>query len=92
MGRTQKTTIINESGLYSLIFGSRLESASRFKRWVTSEVLPALRKTGQYQMKPLSLPYVSSAAELPVGSQVTVLVLGNASNAIVLGDGTLSNL
>lgn len=54
LGRVQKTTVINESGLYSLIFGSRLESASRFKRWVTSEVLPALRKTGHYQMKPLS--------------------------------------
>lgn len=51
---TQELTIINESGLYSLIFGSRLENASRFKHWVTSEVLPALRKTGQYQMKPLS--------------------------------------
>lgn len=50
----QELTIINESGLYSLIFGSRLESASRFKHWVTSEVLPTLRKTGQYQMKPLS--------------------------------------
>lgn len=39
-------TIINESGLYSLIFGSKLEKAKRFKHWVTSEVLPALRKTG----------------------------------------------
>ena len=47
-------TIINESGLYSLIFGSKLESAQKFKRWVTSEVLPALRKTGQYQVKELS--------------------------------------
>lgn len=43
-------TVINESGLYSLIFGSKLESAQKFKRWVTSEVLPALRKTGQYQV------------------------------------------
>lgn len=41
-------TIINESGLYSLILSSKLESAKRFKRWVTSEVLPALRKTGGY--------------------------------------------
>lgn len=41
-------TIINESGLYALIFGSKLESARRFKRWVTSEVLPAIRKTGAY--------------------------------------------
>lgn len=47
-------TIINESGLYSLIFGSKLESAQKFKRWVTSEVLPTLRKTGQYQVKELS--------------------------------------
>ena len=39
---------INESGLYSLIFGSKLESAKVFKRWVTSEVLPSIRKTGRY--------------------------------------------
>ena len=44
-------TIINESGLYALIFGSKLESAKRFKHWVTSEVLPAIRKTGGYQMQ-----------------------------------------
>ncbi len=49
LGRTQYPTWINESGLYSLIFGSRLESAKRFKRWVTSEVLPAIRKTGSYR-------------------------------------------
>jgi anti-repressor protein len=46
--------IINESGLYSLILSSKLPSAKKFKRWVTSEVLPALRKTGQYQVKELS--------------------------------------
>ena len=46
-------TVINESGLYALIFGSKLESAKRFKHWVTSEVLPAIRKTGSYQ-KPMS--------------------------------------
>ncbi|EJD81247.1 phage repressor protein [Staphylococcus epidermidis] len=50
LGGTQKMTIINESGLYSLIFSSKLESAKRFKRWVTSEVLPTLRKTGTYQI------------------------------------------
>lgn len=43
-----KTTLINESGLYSLIFSSKLESAKRFKRWVTAEVLPAIRKHGIY--------------------------------------------
>lgn len=46
----QKMTIINESGLYSLIFGSKLESATRFKRWVTKEVLPSIRKTGGYKV------------------------------------------
>lgn len=50
-GGTQNMTIINESGLYALIFGSKLESAKRFKHWVTSEVLPAIRKTGGYQMQ-----------------------------------------
>lgn len=50
----QKVTIINESGLYSLIFGSKLESATRFKRWVTKEVLPSIRKTGGYQ-KPATI-------------------------------------
>ena len=47
-GGEQAVTIINESGLYSLVLGSKLESARRFKRWVTSEVLPAIRKTGGY--------------------------------------------
>lgn len=54
LGRRQETTFINESGLYSLILSSKLPSAKKFKRWVTSEVLPALRKTGQYQVKELS--------------------------------------
>lgn len=48
-GQNRQMYIINESGLYALIFGSKLESAQRFKRWVTSEVLPAIRKTGGYQ-------------------------------------------
>lgn len=52
IGRNQNTTIINESGLYSLILGSKLPKAKEFKRWVTSEVLPALRKTGSYGKKP----------------------------------------
>lgn len=51
MGRKQYPTWISESGLYALIFGSKLESAKRFKHWVTSEVLPTIRKTGGYQMK-----------------------------------------
>lgn len=48
IGRNQKTTVINESGLYSLILSSKMPNAKRFKRWVTSEVLPAIRKHGAY--------------------------------------------
>ena len=47
-GKKRITTFINESGLYSLILSSKLESAKRFKRWVTGEVLPAIRKQGGY--------------------------------------------
>lgn len=50
LGGNQQITVINESGLYSLIFASKLPSAKRFKRWVTSEVLPMLRKTGKYSI------------------------------------------
>lgn len=49
----QNMTIINESDLYALIFGSKLESAKRFKHWVTSEVLPAIRKHGAYAVDEL---------------------------------------
>ncbi len=58
MGRVQNTLVVNESGLYSLIFNSKLESAKKFKKWVTSEVLPSIRKTGQYGQKrlPMTIP------------------------------------
>ena len=49
-GQKRNMILINESGLYSLIFSSKLPMAIKFKRWVTSEVLPAIRKTGQYQV------------------------------------------
>ncbi|KWX81846.1 antirepressor [Streptococcus pneumoniae] len=48
IGRMQKTSIINESGLYSLILSSKLPQAKDFKRWVTTEVLPSIRKNGGY--------------------------------------------
>ena len=50
-GRTQQTIVINESGLYSLILSSKLPNAKKFKRWVTREVLPSIRKTGSYSSK-----------------------------------------
>ena len=49
-GGIQKTTIINESGLYSLILSSKLPAAKEFKRWITSEVIPSIRKNGGYIM------------------------------------------
>lgn len=64
-GQRREVTVINESGLYALIFGSKLESAKRFKRWVTSEVLPAIRKTGSYQ-KPMT-----------IAEQIQLLAQGN---------------
>ena len=50
LGGVQELTVINESGLYSLILSSKLPAAKKFKRWVTSEVLPAIRKTGSYHI------------------------------------------
>lgn len=52
-GMNMKSTVINESGLYNAIFGSKLESAKRFKHWVTSEVLPSIRKHGVYAVDEL---------------------------------------
>lgn len=54
-GQSREMTVINESGVYSLIFGSKLPSAKQFKRWVKAEVLPSIRKTGGYQAAPMTL-------------------------------------
>lgn len=64
-GQRREVTVINESGLYALIFGSKLDSAKRFKHWVTAEVLPSIRKTGSYQ-KPMT-----------VAEQIQLLAQGN---------------
>lgn len=63
-------TVINESGLYALIFGSKLESAKRFKHWVTSDVLPSIRKTGNYQ------------AQTPQGKELLALAVLEAQKTI----------
>ena len=62
-GRTQTTTVINESGLYQLIFKSRKAEAKQFKRWVTSKVLPTLRKTGSYSLSQKGLKPQYSAVD-----------------------------
>ena len=72
LGRKQLTNHVNESGLYALIFGSRKQSAKLFKRWVTSEVLPAIRKNGQYvanaptqQRVPATFPFKTQWYDCP---------------------------
>jgi prophage antirepressor-like protein len=67
-GQRRDVAVINESGVYALIFGSKLESAKRFKHWVTAEVLPSIRKTGSYQ-KPMS-----------IAEQIQLLALGNQNH------------
>ena len=63
LGRKQRTIIINESGLYALVLSSKLEQARVFKRWVTSEVLPAIRRTGRYELLPQEVKLLASQAD-----------------------------
>lgn len=63
-------TIINESGLYSLILSSKLPSAKEFKHWITSEVLPQIRKTGKYAPKPLSREELLAKAVLEADTMI----------------------
>lgn len=80
LGGVQEMTVINESGLYSLVLSSKLPSAKKFKRWVTSEVLPALRKTGQYQVKELS------------GSELMAKALIEAQNVLAAKDKVIEEM
>lgn len=68
-GQKRNVTIINESGLYALILSSKLQNAKKFKRWVTAEVLPAIRKTGTY------------TAPLTTEQQIQILAQGNVNLA-----------
>ena len=70
--------IINESGVYSLVIGSKLESAKRFKRWVTSEVLPTIRKTGGY----VNNDDLFIDTYLPFADDITKLLFKNTLNVI----------
>ena len=79
IGRDQKATFINESGLYALILSSKLPQAKAFKRWVTSEVLPQIRKTGGYiptkdaQGRELSAEEIINRADAIVGRTIHML-------------------
>lgn len=72
-GGKQKIQVINESGLYSLIFSSKLPGAKKFKRWVTSEVLPAIRRTGGYMAPAKTLEDLTAAVQL-LSEQVEALL------------------
>ncbi|MEH1851400.1 MAG: Bro-N domain-containing protein [Nostoc sp.] len=64
IGRQGETWCINESGLYSLVLTSRKPQAKRFKKWLTSEVIPAIRKTGSYSATTQPIPQLSPSARL----------------------------
>ena len=63
VGNQNTTIIISESGLYSLVLSSKLEQAREFKRWVTAEVLPAIRRTGHYQLSSRQVKQLAAQAE-----------------------------
>ena len=62
LGRDQYPVFINESGLYSLVLSSKLPTAKKFKRWVTSDVLPSIRKTGSYNLPDFTNPAEAARA------------------------------
>lgn len=76
-GGEQEMTIINESGLYSLVLSSKLPGAKRFRRWVTSEVLPTLRRQGTYTMQApksaMELLRLQSQAMFELDERVNIL-------------------
>lgn len=66
LGGNQPTSIVNEQGLYSLALGSRVPQAKAFKRWITHEVIPAIRRTGSYSIKQENLPAICEPRSMEV--------------------------
>ena len=66
IGRERPTNLINESGLYALVLTSRKEAARRFRKWITAEVLPAIRRHGHYDLVPQPQPELGQVAGLPI--------------------------
>ena len=79
-GGQQEMTVVNESGLFNLVLGSRKPEAKRFKRWVTHEVLPSIRKTGSY-----AVPGSVAALPAPTQDRVTALLMIGEAVAKVPG-------
>lgn len=95
LGGPQQMNIINESGLYSLILTSRKPEAKRFKKWVTSEVLPAIRKTGKYEstpnhLIPQTLPEALRLAADLAEQNATLAPKAAIADRIAVADGCLS--
>lgn len=82
IGREQTPVFINESGLYSLILSSKMPNAKKFKRWVTSEVLPSIRKTGSYKMNKDGIPLKEQVESLQVVADM--LHMNDASKLLML--------
>ena len=76
-------TVINESGLFSLVLSSKLPSAKRFKRWVNSEALPSLRKTGAYSMSRAAIPSMSDKMVV-VETAARMLNMNDSSKILML--------
>lgn len=88
--KSSRITIINESGVYSLIFGSKLETAKMFKKWITSEVIPSIRKTGSYSLNKDNEPELDDKLKIAkfqtewVESLGRIFSLDNASKLALL--------
>lgn len=76
-GQSREMYIINESGMYALVLSSKLSTAKKFKHWVTSEVLPAIRKTGSYEAQPMDDMTILSRAVLIAQDQIQQLQQSN---------------
>lgn len=69
-GQNREVNVINESGLYSLVLSSKLPDAKKFKHWITSEVIPQIRKTGKYAPKPLTREELLAKAVLEADTMI----------------------
>lgn len=86
LNRKQTVNCVNESGLYALIFGSKLPKAKQFKRWVTNEVLPAIRKQGCYSAQEQDNALISNEQQYELSSRVmrkTHALFGNKNYSFV---------
>ena len=82
LGRTQRANHVNESGLYALIIGSTKDTAKRFKRWVTHDVLPTIRKTGGYLPAGATLESLPPAVAKQVGGIIKAVVHKEVTEAL----------